>query len=153
MLVLATPNLFQYSWDLANATEQSTDLVPDLAAELLEISRTQLVPLPGEGGFFGPEFVPPAGSPSADVLAGFWGAPSDPPHGQCSWSSNALASVKRRERFVEACAGFLVMSREVEHRPKRGCRRKVQHGPPTRRPRHGARRVGVGKQFAAVNVS
>jgi hypothetical protein len=38
-----------------------------------DISRTQLVPLRGEGGFFGPEFVPPPGSPPADVLAGFLG--------------------------------------------------------------------------------
>jgi uncharacterized protein (TIGR03086 family) len=73
MLVLATRNLFQYSWDLAQATGQSTDLAPDLATELLEISRTQLVPLRGAGGFFGPEFVPPPGSPVADVLAGFLG--------------------------------------------------------------------------------
>ena len=73
MLVLATRNILQYAWDLANTTGQSTNLAPDLAAELLDISRTQLVPLRGPGGFFGPEFVPPPGSPVADVLAGFLG--------------------------------------------------------------------------------
>ena len=73
MLVLATRNVFQYAWDLAKATGQSTDLAPDLATELLELSRTRLVPLRGPGGFFGPEFVPPSGSPVADVLAGFLG--------------------------------------------------------------------------------
>jgi uncharacterized protein (TIGR03086 family) len=73
ILVLATRNIFQYSWDLAKATGQSTDLAPDLANQLLNVSRTHLVPLRGEGGFFGPEFVPPAGSPPADVLAGYLG--------------------------------------------------------------------------------
>jgi uncharacterized protein (TIGR03086 family) len=62
MLVLATRNIFQYAWDLAKATGQSTDVAPDLATELLELSRTQLIPLRGPGGFFGPEFVPPPGA-------------------------------------------------------------------------------------------
>ena len=73
MLVLCTRNTFQYSWDLAKATGQSTDLDRQLATELLEYSRTIVVPQRGEGGFFGPEFVPPAGSPVVDVLAGFLG--------------------------------------------------------------------------------
>jgi uncharacterized protein (TIGR03086 family) len=73
MLVLAVRNLLQYSWDLAKATGQSTDLAPELATELLDISRTKLVPQRGEGGFFGPEFVPPADAPPADALAGFLG--------------------------------------------------------------------------------
>ena len=73
VLVLAVRNLLQYSWDLAKATGQSTDLAPVLATELLEISRTRLVPQRGQGGFFGPQVVPPRGSPPADVLAGFLG--------------------------------------------------------------------------------
>jgi uncharacterized protein (TIGR03086 family) len=71
--VLAARNIFQFAWDLAVATEQSQDLAPDVATELLEISRTRLVPQRGPDGFFGPEFVPPAGAPVATVLAGYLG--------------------------------------------------------------------------------
>ena len=73
VLILATRNLLQYTWDLARATGQSTDLAPDLAKELLEVSRTHLVPQRGPGGFFGPEHPPLVGSTAADELAGFLG--------------------------------------------------------------------------------
>lgn len=73
VMVLAARNIFQFAWDLAKATGQSTDLAPEVAAELLDISRTRLIPPRGPGGFFGPEFVPPDGAPVADVLAGFLG--------------------------------------------------------------------------------
>lgn len=73
MALAAARNIFQFGWDLAVGTGQSTDLAPDVAAELLEVSRTRLVPQRGPGGFFGPEFVPPAGSPIATVLAGYLG--------------------------------------------------------------------------------
>jgi len=68
--VIAARNIFQYAWDLAVATGQNTDLAPQLAEELLQISRTRLVPQRGPGGFFGPEFVPAA---VATVLAGYLG--------------------------------------------------------------------------------
>lgn len=71
--VLAARNIFQFAWDLAVATEQNTDLAPELAEELLRVSRTRLVPQRGPGGFFGPEFVPAAGAPVATVLAGYLG--------------------------------------------------------------------------------
>lgn len=71
--VLAARNIFQFAWDLAVASDQSTDLAPELAEELLEISRTRLVPQRGPGGFFGPDYVPPAGAPVATVLAGYLG--------------------------------------------------------------------------------
>jgi len=71
--VLAARNIFQFAWDLAVGSGQNADLAPDVAAELLEISRTRLVPKRGPGGFFGPEFVPPVGSPVATVLAGYLG--------------------------------------------------------------------------------
>ena len=71
--ILATRNIFQYAWDLARATGQSTDLAPDPAKELMEQSRTRLVPQRGPDGFFGPGFLPPAGSTAADELAGFLG--------------------------------------------------------------------------------
>lgn len=71
--VLAARNIFQFAWDLAVATDQDPDLSPDVAAELLEISRNRLVPQRGPNGFFGPEHVPPAGAPTATVLAGYLG--------------------------------------------------------------------------------
>ncbi len=71
--VLAARNVFQFAWDLAMATGQDPDLGPEIAAALLELSRTRLVPQRGTGGFFGPEVVPSDGSPVATVLAGFLG--------------------------------------------------------------------------------
>jgi uncharacterized protein (TIGR03086 family) len=71
--ILATRNIFQYGWDLARAINQSTDLAPNLARELLEVSRTHLVRQRGPNGFFGPECPPPADSTPADALAGFLG--------------------------------------------------------------------------------
>lgn len=71
--VLAARNIFQFAWDLAVATGQNADLAPEVAEELLLISRTHLVPQRGPGGFFGPEFVPTAGAPVATVLAGYLG--------------------------------------------------------------------------------
>lgn len=73
--MLAARNTFQFAWDLATATGQDTDLSPALAAELLEISRTHLVPQRGPNGFFGPEHVPSTGAPTATVLAGYLGRP------------------------------------------------------------------------------
>jgi uncharacterized protein (TIGR03086 family) len=73
--LLATRNTFQFAWDLAVATHQDADLAPDLAAELLHISRVHLVPQRGPNGFFGPEHIPPAGAPPATTLAGYLGRP------------------------------------------------------------------------------
>jgi len=55
MLVLCTRITFQYAWDLAMATGQSTDLDRGPASVALEYGRTIVVPQRGEGGFFGPE--------------------------------------------------------------------------------------------------
>lgn len=71
--MLAARNTFQFAWDLTIGTNQDPDLSPDLAADLLHVSRTHLVPQRGPNGFFGPEHVPPAGAPTATVLAGFLG--------------------------------------------------------------------------------
>lgn len=71
--LLAARNTFQFAWDLAVATSQDLDLDPRLAGELLEISRTRLVPQRGPNGFFGPEQVPPPGATTATVLAGYLG--------------------------------------------------------------------------------
>ena len=75
VMILATRNIFQFAWDLARATGQSTDLAPALAGQLLEVSRTHLVPQRGPDGFFGPECPPRADSTTADELAGFLGRP------------------------------------------------------------------------------
>ena len=71
--VLAARNIFQFGWDLAGPIGHDLDLSPDLARELLDISRSRLVPQRGPNGFFGPEQIPPAGSPLATVLAGYLG--------------------------------------------------------------------------------
>ena len=71
--VLAARNIFQFAWDLAVATGQNDDLAPDVAAELLEVSRTSPRATTRPRRLFGPEFVPPAGSPVATVLAGYLG--------------------------------------------------------------------------------
>ena len=73
VLTLATRNIFQFAWDLARATGQSTDLAPELAGQLLDVSRTHLVPQRGPDGFFGPEYRPCIDSTTADELAGFLG--------------------------------------------------------------------------------
>ncbi len=70
---IAARNIFQFAWDLSVATDHNLDLAPELADQLLSISRTRLVPQRGPGGFFGPEFVPAPGAPVATVLAGFLG--------------------------------------------------------------------------------
>ncbi|HUW04010.1 MAG TPA: TIGR03086 family metal-binding protein [Acidimicrobiales bacterium] len=73
--VLAARNIFQFAWDLSVATGQDQDIASDVADELLEISRSRLVPQRGPDGFFGPEFSAPAGAPRATVLAGYLGRP------------------------------------------------------------------------------
>lgn len=74
---LAATDTFVHSWDLAKATGQSTDLDPELAAELLEGSKASIQDAfrgpDGSGAPFGPEQQAPAGAPVADQLAAFLG--------------------------------------------------------------------------------
>ncbi|MDQ1381352.1 MAG: hypothetical protein QOJ71_2071 [Actinomycetota bacterium] len=73
---IATTDAFTHGWDLARATGQSTDLDPELAAELLEGARAFVQPaFRGEDtkSPFGPEQAPPAGATNADALAAFLG--------------------------------------------------------------------------------
>ena len=73
---IATVDTFAHGWDLARATGQSTDLNPELAAQLLAFSRAAL-----PDAFRGPEGEAPfglrasasAGAPMADQLAAFLG--------------------------------------------------------------------------------
>ncbi len=72
---LAATDTFTHGWDLAKATGQSTDLAPDLAAELLGGSRKAIQPgfRNPEGNPFGPEASAPADACNADQLAAFLG--------------------------------------------------------------------------------
>jgi uncharacterized protein (TIGR03086 family) len=73
---IAAGDTFAHGWDLAKATGQSTDLDPELAAELLANARTILNDsLRGPDGEapFGPEREAPPGASSADRLAAFLG--------------------------------------------------------------------------------
>ncbi len=81
-LGLATTDVFQHSWDLAKATGQSTDLDPELAAQLLEGSKMAIQdafrgpdggPNQDQGPPFGAEQPAPAGACAADQLAAFLG--------------------------------------------------------------------------------
>jgi uncharacterized protein (TIGR03086 family) len=72
---LATTDTFQHGWDLAKATGQSTDLDPELAAQILEGAQQSIPdqfrgdePMP-----FGPKVEAPAGATNADKLAAFLG--------------------------------------------------------------------------------
>jgi uncharacterized protein (TIGR03086 family) len=72
---LATSDTFTHGWDLARATGQSTDLDPELAAQLLEAAAV-LVPdqVRGEEPMpFGPKVEAPATATAADKLAAFMG--------------------------------------------------------------------------------
>ncbi len=72
---LAATDTFQHGWDLAKATGQSTDLAPELAAQLLAASRMAMSPAlrSPEGTIFGLEQPAPANASNADQLAAFLG--------------------------------------------------------------------------------
>jgi uncharacterized protein (TIGR03086 family) len=73
---LATTDTFQHGWDLARATGQSTDIEPELAAQLLEGAQANIPEqFRGADGVmpFGPIQAAPAGATKADQLAAFMG--------------------------------------------------------------------------------
>lgn len=75
-LGIATTDAFTHGWDLAKATGQSTDLDPELAAQLLEGSKLFIQPaFRGEDtkSPFGAEQTSRAGATNADQLAAFLG--------------------------------------------------------------------------------
>ncbi len=74
-LGLASTDTFTHAWDLAKATGQSTDLDPELAAQLLEQSKASIQDgfRGPEGAPFGPEQQAPDGATNADQLAAFLG--------------------------------------------------------------------------------
>lgn len=72
----ATNDTFTHAWDLARALGLDTDLAPDLAASLLEMSRTSIPESfrgPEGAAPFGAEQPAPAGATNADRLAAFLG--------------------------------------------------------------------------------
>jgi uncharacterized protein (TIGR03086 family) len=72
---LAATDTFTHGWDLARATGQSTDLAPELAAQLLAGAK-QSIPAAfrsPEGNPFGPEQSAPPTAGPADQLAAFLG--------------------------------------------------------------------------------
>jgi uncharacterized protein (TIGR03086 family) len=77
LMGLATSDIFTHAWDLAKATGQSTDLNPELAAQILP-QVEQAVPdmfrgAEGSGMPFGPKQEAPGGCTNADKLAAFLG--------------------------------------------------------------------------------
>ncbi len=74
-LGLATTDAFTHGWDLAKATGQSTDLAPELAAQLLEGAKASIPDefRGPEGAPFGPKQEAPEGATAADQLAAFLG--------------------------------------------------------------------------------
>ncbi len=75
LMGMACTDTFQHGWDLAKATGQSTDLAPELAADLLQQSKMFIQDTfrGPEGAPFGPEQQSPDGATTADQLAAFLG--------------------------------------------------------------------------------
>lgn len=75
-LGLATTDTFAHGWDLAKATGQSTDLAPELAAQLLHGAKTSIPDQfrgPDGKAPFGPAIEAPESATAADRLAAFLG--------------------------------------------------------------------------------
>ncbi len=73
---IATTDAFAHGWDIAKATGQSTDLDPEIAAQLLEGARAFIQPAfrgADTQAPFGQEQQPPANATNADKLAAFLG--------------------------------------------------------------------------------
>ncbi|WP_410669161.1 TIGR03086 family metal-binding protein [Amycolatopsis sp. cmx-4-68] len=63
-----------HGWDIADATGQSRDLLPELATRALEQWRSRFGATPRQpGGPFGPEVAAPPNPTAADRLAAFLG--------------------------------------------------------------------------------
>jgi len=72
---VAATDTFVHGWDLARATDQSTDLLPDLALKLLVGAKLAISPpeRSDSGTPFAPERIAPVGSSEADRLAAYFG--------------------------------------------------------------------------------
>jgi uncharacterized protein (TIGR03086 family) len=75
-LGIATNDVFTHGWDVAKATNQPTDLEPEIATQLLTHMRGAIPDaFRGPDGVapFGPEVQPPTSASPADQLAAFLG--------------------------------------------------------------------------------
>jgi uncharacterized protein (TIGR03086 family) len=71
---LRTTDAIVHAWDLAKATGQTTDVDPEVAGAMLEMSRQRISPeLRGAGRPFGEEQPAPDAGSAADQLAAFLG--------------------------------------------------------------------------------
>ena len=66
-------DLIVHAWDLAKATEQDTDLAPDLCEAALAMSRQRMTGMDRANMPFKDEVPVPGDAPAADRLAGFLG--------------------------------------------------------------------------------
>jgi uncharacterized protein (TIGR03086 family) len=76
LMMMVSTDQFTHGWDLARATGQSTNLDPDLAAQLLaQVQQSLTDDFRGDDGVapFGPRLEAPAGACPADQLAAFLG--------------------------------------------------------------------------------
>ncbi|BCO36524.1 TIGR03086 family protein [Mycobacterium heckeshornense] len=74
LIGMRTTDVLVHAWDLAAATDQSTDLDPELALEQLAVARASVRPeFRGPGRPFGAERPCSADRPPADQLAAFLG--------------------------------------------------------------------------------
>jgi uncharacterized protein (TIGR03086 family) len=62
-----------HAWDVARATGQSTDFLPELCERLLAIARSDMEGRDRTASPFTDEQLPPAGASAADRLAAFFG--------------------------------------------------------------------------------
>jgi uncharacterized protein (TIGR03086 family) len=65
--------LVVHAWDVARATGQPTDIVPELCERLERVARANIEGLDRSASPFGAEQVPPPGASAADRLAAFFG--------------------------------------------------------------------------------
>ncbi len=71
---MRTSDVVTHAWDVARATGQATDIEPELATELLGVSRQRMRPeFRRPGGPFGEEQTCDPDRPPADHLAAFLG--------------------------------------------------------------------------------
>ena len=66
-------DLVVHAWDLAKATDQETDLAPDLCEVALTMSRQRMTGMDRANMPFKDEVPVPGDAPAADRLAGFLG--------------------------------------------------------------------------------
>ncbi len=73
VVIIRIDELIGHGWDIAQATGQSTDLCPDVAARSLERLRITLATPESRGDFFKPAQPANSDAPMADQLAAFAG--------------------------------------------------------------------------------